>query len=176
MSSNAKDFEAIRPADAVADICASAVELPRGTRHDQVQAEMKDIKHQIKFLENLERTLATQYGMVRDFDSVEVLGQAKRLAFANRDHQSVRDLQELDRLNDLRLRLNELRHSPTVSPPINASAYYMSPDDTFHTHHWPWPCQQVGLSMRYTHICLDMISDSVSSTKSSLNYIQTVPL
>ncbi|KAK0238380.1 hypothetical protein EDD85DRAFT_1021944 [Armillaria nabsnona] len=147
MSSNVKDFEAIRPADA--DVCVSAFEHPRATRHDQVQAEMKDIKHQIIPLENLERTLATRYGMVRDFDSVEVFGQAKRLVFANRDHRSVRDLQELDRLNDLRLRLNELRHSPTVSPPINASVYYMSPYDTFHTHYWS--CQQVGLSMQYTH-------------------------
>ncbi len=79
---------------------------------------MKDIKHQIIPLERLERTLATQYGMAQDFDSVEVFGQTKRLAFANRDHHFVEVLQDLDRLNDLRLQLTELRHSHTVSPPI----------------------------------------------------------
>ncbi|KAK0444704.1 hypothetical protein EV421DRAFT_2034744 [Armillaria borealis] len=102
MSSNVKIFEAVHPADAVTD-----------------SAEMKKILLQIIPLEKLERELATQYGMVQDFDSVEVFGQAKRLAFANPDHDFVENLQDLDRLNDLRLRLTELRYSHTVSPPAD---------------------------------------------------------
>ncbi|SJL17761.1 uncharacterized protein ARMOST_21322 [Armillaria ostoyae] len=121
MSSNVKFFEAVHPADAVTDAGMPAFQLSRATRHDDVQAEMKKIQLQIIPLEQLERKLATQYGMVQDFDSVEVFGQAKKLAFANPDHDFVGNLQDLDRLNDLRLRLTELRHSHTVSPPADAN-------------------------------------------------------
>ncbi|KAK0185055.1 hypothetical protein F5146DRAFT_1125403 [Armillaria mellea] len=102
MSSNVINCEAVHQADGVTD------------------AEMKQIQLQIVPLEELERELATQYGMVQDFDSIEVFAQAKRLAFANPDHDLVGNLQNLDRLNDLRLRLTELRHLHTDSPPTSA--------------------------------------------------------
>lgn len=122
MSSSVINFEAVHPADAVIDTGMPSFQLFLDTRHDYVQAEMKEIQHQMIPLEQLEKKLAIQYGMVQDFDSVEVFGQAKRLAFANPDHDFVGNLQDLDRLNDLRLRLTELRHSHTISPPADASA------------------------------------------------------
>ncbi|PBK91749.1 hypothetical protein ARMGADRAFT_1013543 [Armillaria gallica] len=118
MSSNVKNLEAIRPVDPVTSVSVPAFEL-NATHHDRVQAEMKVIKSKIIPLELLEKKLAIQYGTAQDFDSVEIFGRTKRLAIANRDHRFVQDLQNLGRLNDLRLQLTELRHSHTVSPPTN---------------------------------------------------------
>lgn len=83
--------------------------LPHTTHHDD-QTDINAIQRQIISLEESERTLASRYGMVGNFDPVEVFSEAKRRAFAHH-HHSFEDLQELDRLNNLRLRLAELRLS-----------------------------------------------------------------
>ncbi|KAK0457400.1 uncharacterized protein EV420DRAFT_525172 [Desarmillaria tabescens] len=96
--------------------------LPHAVHYDD-QAEMNVIQHQIIPLQESERMLATRYGMAEDFDSVEVFSEAKKRAFAGDHHdRAFKDLQELDRLNELRLRLAGLRLSTrahAVTPPAN---------------------------------------------------------
>ncbi|KAK0185079.1 hypothetical protein F5146DRAFT_1006127 [Armillaria mellea] len=99
---------------------------PRATHLDG-QAEMNTIQDQIKSLEETEQTLASRYGMVGNFDPVEVFSEAKRRAFAHH-HHSFEELQELDRLNNLRLRLAELRLSgvhEATTPHANSFATYL---------------------------------------------------
>lgn len=74
------------------------------------------IQGQITSLEELEKMLAIRYGMVGPFDSVHVLDEAKRRAFAKHDPVFDGDLRALDQLNDLRLQLVQLRYSRAVSP------------------------------------------------------------
>ncbi|KAK0238420.1 hypothetical protein EDD85DRAFT_1021966 [Armillaria nabsnona] len=97
--------------------------LPHATHHDD-QAEMNAIQRQIISLEESERTLATRYGMVGNFDPVEVFNEAKRRAFAHH-HHSFENLQELDRLNNLRMRLAELRvHVATALANVSVFRIY----------------------------------------------------
>lgn len=77
------------------------------------------IQRQIISLEELEKMLAMRYGMVGHFDSVQVLDEAKRRAFAKHDPKFDEDLRALDQLNDLRLQLAQLRYSRAVSPPAD---------------------------------------------------------
>lgn len=77
------------------------------------------IQRQIISLEELEKMLAMRYGMVGHFDSVQVLDEAKRRAFAKHDPKFDEDLHALDQLNDLRLQLAQLRYSRAVSPPAD---------------------------------------------------------
>ncbi|KAK0488476.1 hypothetical protein IW261DRAFT_1556940 [Armillaria novae-zelandiae] len=69
------------------------------------------IQRQIISLEVLEKALADRYGMVAHFDSVQILDEAKRRAFAKRGPTFDEDLRALDQLNDLRLQLAQLHYS-----------------------------------------------------------------
>ncbi|KAK0497518.1 hypothetical protein EDD18DRAFT_1352366 [Armillaria luteobubalina] len=82
---------------------------------------MKTIQRQIASLEESEKMLAMRYGMVGHFDSVHVLNETKRRAFAKRDPIFNEDLRALDQLNDLRLQLAHLRYSHAVLPPADAN-------------------------------------------------------
>ncbi|KAK0207723.1 hypothetical protein IW262DRAFT_1469292 [Armillaria fumosa] len=75
--------------------------------HDDadVEAEMQAIQCQITWLEEKERELATQYGMVGDVDSVEVFDKTKSWAFTQDGPQIEDDLRMLDKLNNLRITL-----------------------------------------------------------------------
>lgn len=83
-------------------------------------------QRQIIYLEELEKMLAMRYGMVGHFDSVRVLDEAKRRAFAKHDPKFDEDLRALDQLNDLRLQLAQLRYLRAVSPSADASVPYLS--------------------------------------------------
>ncbi|KAK0444732.1 hypothetical protein EV421DRAFT_1902794 [Armillaria borealis] len=76
--------------------------------------EMVKIQSEIVPLEEFERELAKQYKMVGNFDSVEVQAVAKRAAFyKDADPEEVPDeLVKLDKLNELRRQLAELRSLP----------------------------------------------------------------
>ncbi|PBK98894.1 hypothetical protein ARMGADRAFT_1025245 [Armillaria gallica] len=76
--------------------------------------EMATIQSEIVPLEEFERELAKQYKMVENFDPVEVQAVAKRAAFyKDDDPEEVTDeLVKLDKLNELRRQLAELRSLP----------------------------------------------------------------
>ncbi len=76
---------------------------PRNTK-------MKEIEHQIVYLEERERKLAAHYGMVGDIDSVEVFDEAKRRAFAKLGPSFEDDLRAMNQLMLLRLQLAQLRY------------------------------------------------------------------
>ncbi|KAK0488472.1 hypothetical protein IW261DRAFT_1414008 [Armillaria novae-zelandiae] len=82
-------------------------------------AEIEEIEHQILSLEEREKELAAQYGMVGDIDSVEVFDEAKRRAFAKLGPNVENDLRALNKLLSLRLQLAQLRRSYAVSPPVD---------------------------------------------------------
>ncbi|KAK0434170.1 uncharacterized protein EV420DRAFT_1754593 [Desarmillaria tabescens] len=69
--------------------------LYEGAVYPGLDERMEKIQSQIKPLEELERNLAKQYGMGRDFDPVEVFDKGKRLAFSNRDQEVLKKLGEL---------------------------------------------------------------------------------
>ncbi|KAK0497510.1 hypothetical protein EDD18DRAFT_1352356 [Armillaria luteobubalina] len=83
--------------------------------HSTLVNDLRAIQHQIRALEGRERTLAAQYGMIGDIDSVEVFDEAKRRAFAKLGSSFEDDLRAMNRLMFLRLQLAQLRHSYTVS-------------------------------------------------------------
>ncbi len=93
--------------------------------------EMAKIQSEIVPLEEFERELAKQYKMVGNLDPVEVQAVAKRAAFyKDDDPEEVPDeLVKLDKLNELRRQLAELRSLPEK---FHVSIHYL-----FHSEHSP---------------------------------------
>ncbi|KAK0185029.1 hypothetical protein F5146DRAFT_1006084 [Armillaria mellea] len=83
--------------------------------HSTLVNEMKAIQLQILSLEETERILAAQYGMVGEIDSMEVFDKAKHHAFAKLGPNCKDDLRIMDRLLFLQLQLAQLQHSYAVS-------------------------------------------------------------